>query len=180
MNVTAGVAAATMLAGAAVGFASPATGRRFQRHLHPEWARFAFHLGRHAVRARLRSHSGQHRLERGRPPVGRALEIRGGSPGRDKVQQRRRGTRNGHLQGRRATARGHLRHHESRALVSMGTRARLHASGLFHVDQNLSRGQKPIPTPIPPRVIWVRTRDVDINRRQVLRSVARGQGCGSR
>ena len=33
--------------------------------------------------------------------------------------------------------------------VSMGTRTGLLASGHLHVDQNLSRGQKPTPTPIP-------------------------------
>ena len=99
MNVTAGIAAATIARRRRRRLRKPRPGRRFQRHLHPERTRFAFHLGRHAVRARLRSHRGQHRLGRGRPPVGRSLEIRGGSPGRDEVQQRRRGTGNGHLQG---------------------------------------------------------------------------------
>ena len=33
--------------------------------------------------------------------------------------------------------------------VSMGTRTGLLESGHLHVDQNLSRGQKPTPTPTP-------------------------------
>jgi hypothetical protein len=36
-------------------------------------------------------------------------------------------------------------------VVSMGTRTRLHAPGLFHVDLNLIRDQKQILTPMPPQ-----------------------------
>ena len=98
MNVTAGIAAATMLAGAAVGFASPARAADFSGTFIPNgpgmqstWV--VTPCGRDC--ARIADSTGWC----GRPPVGRVLEIRGGSAGRDEVQQRRCVTGNGDLQG---------------------------------------------------------------------------------
>jgi hypothetical protein len=149
MNVTGGLAAAAVFAGAAIGFASPARADDFSgtfvpngpglqstwvvTSCGPDCARIADRTG---WTVDAHPWDGLWRF---------VVDL----PDGDEVQQRRRGAGDGHLQGRREPARGHHADHESLPGVSMGTRTGLLESGHLHVDQNLSRGQKPTRTPIP-------------------------------